>query len=418
MKTFANIVLGLFIVEAVIAAPSRQGRQAPGYDTYDASNYDVDLENLNVENQDIYDYDDGLTIDEPQIEIGTLPPIVDSHRQTIASQDEEEDELPLKPLNPAQSSGGSGLLGPDTQAGLPTCLLCTCLGGSVYCDDVKLDTVPPLPKETTHFYARYNKIKKINKSDFAEMNSRRQTVASLEEEEEELPLKPLSPAQSSGGSGLLGPDTQAGLPTCLLCTCLGGSVYCDDVKLDTVPPLPKETTHFYARYNKIKKINKSDFAEMNKLKRIDVTSNEISEIDEDAFRTLPALEELVVRENKVRQLPELPNAMTLIDASHNKLGSNGLKREAFKEMHNLLYLYLTDNNLDHVPLPLPHTLRSLHLQNNNIQMLHEDTFCNLKDVNYIRKALEDIRLDGNPINLSKTPHAYICLPRVPTGRLY
>ncbi|KAK1168820.1 epiphycan [Acipenser oxyrinchus oxyrinchus] len=325
MKTFANIVLGLFIVEAVIAAPSRQGRQAPGYDTYDASNYDVDLENLNVENQDIYDYDDGLTIDEPQIEIGTLPPIVDSRRQTIASQEEEEEELPLKPLNPAQSSGGSGLLGPDTQAGLPTCLLCTCLGGSVYCDDVKLDTVPPLPKETTHFYARYNKIKKINKSDFAEMN---------------------------------------------------------------------------------------------KLKRIDVTSNEISEIDEDAFRTLPALQELVVRENKVRQLPELPNAMTLIDASHNKLGSNGLKHEAFKEMHNLLYLYLTDNNLDHVPLPLPQTLRSLNLQNNNIQMLHEDTFCNLKDVNYIRKALEDIRLDGNPINLSKTPHAYICLPRVPTGRLY
>ncbi|RXM29913.1 Epiphycan [Acipenser ruthenus] len=429
MKTFANIVFGLFIVEAVIAAPSRQGRQAPGYDTYDASNYDVDLENLNLENQDIYDYDDGLTIDKPQIEIGTLPPIVDSRRQTVDSQDEEEEELPLKPLNPAQSSGGSGLLGPDTQAGLPTCLLCTCLGGSVYCDDVMLDTVPPLPKETTHFYARYNKIKKINKSDFAEMNklkridvtsneiseidedafrtlpalqelvvrenkvrqlpelpnamtlidashnklgsnglkreafkieigtlppivdSRRQTVDSQDEEEEELPLKPLNPAQSSGGSGLLGPDTQAGLPTCLLCTCLGGSVYCDDVMLDTVPPLPKETTHFYARYNKIKKINKSDFAEMNKLKRIDVTSNEISEIDEDAFRTLPALQELVVRENKVRQLPELPNAMTLIDASHNKLGSNGLKREAFKisTYSVLLYnplpppLYPTDN---------------------------------------------------------------------------
>lgn len=54
--------------------------------------------------------------------------------------------------------------------GMPTCLLCTCLGGSVYCDDLKLDSVPPLPKDTTHFYARYNRITKINKSDFAFMS--------------------------------------------------------------------------------------------------------------------------------------------------------------------------------------------------------------------------------------------------------
>ena len=54
--------------------------------------------------------------------------------------------------------------------GMPTCLLCTCLGGSVYCDDLKLDSVPPLPKDTTHFYARYNRITKINKSDFASMS--------------------------------------------------------------------------------------------------------------------------------------------------------------------------------------------------------------------------------------------------------
>lgn len=53
---------------------------------------------------------------------------------------------------------------------MPTCLLCTCLGGSVYCDDLRLDSVPPLPKDTTHFYARYNRITKINKSDFAFMS--------------------------------------------------------------------------------------------------------------------------------------------------------------------------------------------------------------------------------------------------------
>ncbi|XP_015256376.1 PREDICTED: uncharacterized protein LOC107101828 [Cyprinodon variegatus] len=208
-----------------------------------------------------------------------------------------------------------------------------------------------------------------------------------------------------------------GMPVCLLCTCLGGSVYCDDLKLNSVPPLPKGTTHFYARYNRITKISKSDFANMSKLKKIDLTANQITSIEDRAFMGLPELEELIIRENHISQLPTLPETMTLIDASHNKIGTKGIHKEAFKDMTGLLYLYLTDNNIDYIPVPLPDSLRSLHLQRNNIQMMHEDTFCNLNDFSYIRNALEDIRLDGNPINLSKTPQAYICLPRIPIGNL-
>uniref|UniRef100_A0A8D2ZKT8 Epiphycan n=1 Tax=Scophthalmus maximus TaxID=52904 RepID=A0A8D2ZKT8_SCOMX len=306
MRMLVRLVLGLFVLKAAEANP-RFSRQVD-LDSYDSTNYDVDLDNLNLENPDIYDYEDGLTIDDPQEE-----------------EEEEEAELPLKPQLIPQGSGGSGVL--------------------------------------------------------------------------------------------MGPDTQKGMPTCLLCTCLGGSVYCDDLKLDSVPPLPKDTTHFYARYNRITKINKSDFASMNKLKRIDLTANEITTIDDKAFLGLPELEEVVIRENHITQLPALPETMTLIDASHNNIGTKGLHREAFKDMTGLLYLYLTDNHVDYVPVPLPDSLRSLHLQRNNIQMMHEDTFCNLKDFNYIRNALEDIRLDGNPINLSRTPQAYICLPRIPIGDL-
>ncbi|XP_045927963.1 epiphycan [Micropterus dolomieu] len=252
------------------------------------------------------------------------------------------------------------------------------------------------------------------------------------EEEELLLTTPATPQEGTGTSveGSVSselpeepdePDEPVvdweGMPTCLLCTCLGGSVYCDDLKLDSVPPLPKDTTHFYARYNRITKINKSDFAFMNKLKRIDLTANEITSIDDKAFLGLPELEELVIRENHLSQLPALPETMSLIDASHNNIGTKGIHKEAFKDMTSLLYLYLTDNHIDYIPVPLPDSLRSLHLQRNNIQMMHEDTFCNLKDFNYIRNALEDIRLDGNPINLSRTPQAYICLPRIPIGDL-
>ncbi|XP_061618745.1 epiphycan isoform X2 [Phyllopteryx taeniolatus] len=241
---------------------------------------------------------------------------------------------------------------------------------------------------------------------------------------QETPQEGTGGVETTLGSGLPEPeepeepevDTK-GMPTCLLCTCLGGSVYCDDLKLDSVPPLPKDTTHFYARYNRITKINKSDFASMNKLKRIDLTSNAISSIDSTALLGLPELEELVIRENHLSQMPALPETMTLIDASHNNIDSKGILKEAFKDMTGLLYLYLTDNEIDYIPVPMPDSLRSLHLQRNNIQTMHEDTFCNLHDFNYIRNALEDIRLDGNPINLSRTPQAYICLPRIPVGDL-
>uniref|UniRef100_A0A4W3HVN6 Epiphycan n=1 Tax=Callorhinchus milii TaxID=7868 RepID=A0A4W3HVN6_CALMI len=214
---------------------------------------------------------------------------------------------------------------------------------------------------------------------------------------------------------VLQPQQTKRLPTCLLCTCLGGSVYCDDTDIESIPPLPKETTHFYARFNKLTKIRKQDFAGLNNLKRIDVTGNKISSIDEDSFRLLPELVELTVASNEIAQVPELPNTMVSIDVSHNKLHSNGIKKETFKDMANLAYLFLSDNELDYVPLPLPDGLRSVHLQNNNIQHINDDTFCNSKDINYVRKPLQDIRLDGNPINLSKTPQAYICLLHMPVG---
>ncbi|XP_027594002.1 epiphycan [Pipra filicauda] len=238
-----------------------------------------------------------------------------------------------------------------------------------------------------------------------------------EETEDEASTPKLIDGSSAQGSGVLGLQTQDGLPTCLLCTCLGTTVYCDDRELDAVPPLPKKTTYFYSRYNRIRKISRNDFANLNILKRIDLTANFISDIHKDAFRRLLQLQELVLCDNRIRQLPELPSTLTFLDVSKNRLGHKGIRNEAFKDLNELQHLYITDNNLDHIPLPLPESLQALHLQNNNIQEIHEDTFCKMRDFTYVRRALEDIRLDGNPINLSKTPYAYMCLPRLPVGNL-
>ncbi|XP_032360488.1 epiphycan isoform X3 [Etheostoma spectabile] len=625
MRMLVRLVLGLFVLKAAVAGP-RFSRQVD-LDTYDSANYDVDLDNLNSENQDIYDYEDGLTIDDPQIEIGTLAPpdynypVPEASEEQVEQEEEEgeeeEEELPLTPQLSPQGSGGSGvLMGPDTQkevelrltpidilhvsgdfggsvmsgasgasgasgsggsgdllfsggsggsgdivlisgaseelissggsgeflvsgdllisgdlSGSGDFLISGDLSGSGETSGTSGDTsgasgdtsgasgdtsgasgdtsgasgdnsgasgvtsgasgdlgsgisielplgsggsgdqfgsgfsgdllisgasgssgesgdpgitlLPgeeelPLIPETTPSEASSasGEISGASgTSGFSGSSGASGTevpgvtlIPDIDKEEELLLTTPETPQEGAGGvEGSVSsgepdePDEpvidREGMPTCLLCTCLGGSVYCDDLKLDSVPPLPKDTTHFYARYNRITKINKSDFAFMSKLKKIDLTANEITSINEKAFMGLPELEELVIRENHISQLPALPETMSLIDASHNNIGSKGIHKEAFKDMTSLLYLYLTDNHIDYIPVPLPDSLRSLHLQRNNIQMMHEDTFCNLKDFNYIRNALEDIRLDGNPINLSRTPQAYVCLPRIPIGDL-
>ncbi|XP_054837575.1 opticin [Eublepharis macularius] len=227
-----------------------------------------------------------------------------------------------------------------------------------------------------------------------------------------------STASRTKGPDLFGPITNQGLPTCLICVCIRTSVYCDDAALENIPPLPFETTYFYARFNRINRIQAKDFIGLTKLKRIDLTNSFISWVDDDSFRLLPSLQELFLPENKLTSLPELPTSIVQLDARINMIQNTGIRPEAFQDLKKLQFLYLAGNKLDYIPAPLPEGLRSLHLQNNNIQIMHEDTFCNSRDHGYIRQALEDIRLDGNPINLSLFPNAYFCLPRLPIGHFY
>lgn len=82
-----------------------------------------------------------------------------------------------------------------------------------------------------------------------------------------------------------------------------------------------------------------------KLKRIDLTANEITSIDDKAFLGLPELEELVIRENHLSQLPALPETMSLIDASHNNIGTKGIHKEAFKVcVHLSIYITQAPSN--------------------------------------------------------------------------
>ncbi|XP_070700613.1 osteoglycin, paralog a [Pempheris klunzingeri] len=207
------------------------------------------------------------------------------------------------------------------------------------------------------------------------------------------------------------------LPTCLLCVCLTGSVYCEEVSPDmtTVPTLPKETAYLYARFNKIKKIRTKDFADIVTLKRIDLTGNLISEIEDGAFSKLSLLEELSLAENRLVKLPMLPAKLTSFNANYNLLKTKGVKANAFKKITKLINLYLSDNQLEAVPF-IPDSVRVLHLQNNNITDVNIDTFCRSNDTYYLRTSLNEVRLDGNPVVLSKYPDSFTCMKVLPIGR--
>ncbi|XP_070759287.1 osteoglycin, paralog a [Enoplosus armatus] len=207
------------------------------------------------------------------------------------------------------------------------------------------------------------------------------------------------------------------LPTCLLCVCLTGSVYCEEVSPDmtSVPTLPKETAYLYARFNRIKKISIKDFDEIVTLKRIDLTGNLISEIEDGAFAKLNLLEELSLAENRLVKLPMLPAKLTSFNVNHNLLKTRGVKANAFKKMTKLVNLFLADNQLEAVP-HIPDNVKILHLQNNNITEVNTDTFCRSNDTYYLRLSLSEVRLDGNPVVLSKYPDSFTCMKVLPVGR--
>ncbi|XP_026224758.1 osteoglycin, paralog b [Anabas testudineus] len=206
------------------------------------------------------------------------------------------------------------------------------------------------------------------------------------------------------------------LPTCLLCVCLSGSVYCEEVspEMTAVPALPKETAYLYARFNKIRKISNRDFADMATLRRIDLTGNSISEIEDGAFLKLPNLEELNLSQNRLTKLPALPTKLHFFDASFNRLKTQGVKATAFKKLTKLAYLYLGNNELTAVP-QLPESLHVVYLNNNKISTITDETFCKGNNSYYIRSQLDEVRLNENPINLSENPNSFICLLSLPIG---
>lgn len=72
-----------------------------------------------------------------------------------------------------------------------------------------------------------------------------------------------------------------------------------------------------------------------KLKRINLSSNSISSIDDDALRLLPELQDLILPENQLGALPALPTSLEVLDVRQNRLRSSGIQPGAFRVSQGL-----------------------------------------------------------------------------------
>uniref|UniRef100_A0A8C7MSK7 Osteoglycin n=1 Tax=Oncorhynchus kisutch TaxID=8019 RepID=A0A8C7MSK7_ONCKI len=167
------------------------------------------------------------------------------------------------------------------------------------------------------------------------------------------------------------------LPTCLLCVCLTGCTV-------------RRKLPISARYNKMTKTTIKDYADIATLRRIDLTGNLISEIEDGAF-------------SKAGQKPMLPAKLVSFNDNYNQLTTKACKHTTnifSLQLTKMAYLYLGNNELETTPLP-----ESLHIVHLNV----------CKNTQYIRANMEEVRLDSNPLMLAKHPNSFVCLRALPIG---
>uniref|UniRef100_A0A8C2CAV1 LRRNT domain-containing protein n=1 Tax=Cyprinus carpio TaxID=7962 RepID=A0A8C2CAV1_CYPCA len=299
---FMLYLMALYLVWTIMGFSLSAPPVVLGPAAYDLENYDdSDTWDLNTygETDDFNDMDE---------EVGTLapPPAVTQPPALVPPEDYvEEVTLPPRPTKSLVPSTldfhGPGLFGPDTGLGMPSCLLCVCISGSVYCDDSDLTQIPLLPKETTHFYAGFNKITEVRATDFISLSKTQRLSSFLQ-----IQMWFLSTCCiTQFTSGL---------------QCIDNIMYC------------------IMNHIELRKLHLMLFPDQ--LKRIDLSGNQIRKVNKDAFRSLLQLQDLMLADNNIHVHPELPATLKHIDVRNNQLRSSGMHPEAFKVLHGVTLIIL------------------------------------------------------------------------------
>ncbi|KAM9311183.1 keratocan [Gastrophryne carolinensis] len=114
------------------------------------------------------------------------------------------------------------------------------------------------------------------------------------------------------------------------------ALYCEHKGLKEVPIIPSRIWYLYLHNNAIEKLDEKAFANATQLRWINLNKNKLT---------------------------------------NKNIGTN-----FFKNMKNLLYLFLEDNELESIPAELPSSLEQLRLARNKISKVPEGVFSNLENM--------------------------------------
>ncbi|KAM5335632.1 lumican [Glossophaga mutica] len=205
------------------------------------------------------------------------------------------------------------------------------------------------------------------------------------------------------------------------------AMYCDELKLKSVPMVPPGIKYLYLRHNQIdhidekafenvtdlqwlildhnllenSKIKGKIFSKLKQLKKLHINYNNLTE----SVGPLPkSLEDLQLTNNKIKKLRPFEGLvnLTFIHLHHNQLKDDGISA-AFKGLKSLEYLDLSFNQLSKLPSELPVSLLTLYLDNNKINNIPDEYFKHFKGLQYLRLShneLADSGIPGNSFNVS------------------
>ncbi|XP_069084900.1 lumican isoform X2 [Pleurodeles waltl] len=207
------------------------------------------------------------------------------------------------------------------------------------------------------------------------------------------------------------------------------AMYCDDLKLKSIPTIPAGIKYLYLRHNMIEGIEDNAFDNVTDLKWLILDYNHLSnsKIKKGAFSKLKHLEKLHINYNNLTEpIGPLPKTMDDLQLTHNKISKitpnileglenltvlhlhyNALKEDsisgAFKGLNSLLYLDLSFNELKKLPRGLPPSINMLYFDNNKITNIPDEYFQGFKALQYLRLShnkLTDAGVPGNAFNIS------------------
>lgn len=205
------------------------------------------------------------------------------------------------------------------------------------------------------------------------------------------------------------------------------AMYCDNLKLKSVPMVPPGIKYLYLRNNQIDHIDEKAFENVTDLQWLILDHNRLenSRIKGKVFSRLKQLKKLHINYNNLTEsVSPLPKSLQELQLTHNKitkltsfeglvnltsihLQHNQLKEDtvsaALKGLKSLDYLDLSSNQLGKLPMDLPVSIFTLYLDNNKIKDIPDNYFKNFNGLQHLRLShneLADGGIPGNTFNVS------------------